>query len=90
VVDHETGQLVWAEAGRSRATVHAFVGALRPGRSVQLTHVSAHGAAVDRRPVRQHAPQAVLCADPFRVVGCATEALADCCPAAARAITRWA
>jgi transposase len=75
VVDHDTGQLVWAAAGRSRATVHAFFGALGPERCAQLTHVSADGAAWIAGPVRQRAPQAVLCADPFHVVGWATEAL---------------
>ena len=75
VVDHDTGQLVWAAAGRSRATVHAFFGALGPERCAQLTHVSADGAAWIAGPVSQRAPQAVLCADPFHVVGWATEAL---------------
>jgi transposase len=75
VVDHDTGQLVWAAAGRSRATVRAFFDALGPERCAQLTHVSADGAEWIAGPVRERAPQAVLCADPFHVVGWATEAL---------------
>jgi transposase len=75
VVDHDTGKLVWAAAGRSRGTVRAFFDALGEDRSQLLTHVSADGAEWIAGPVRQRAPQAVLCADPFHVVGWATEAL---------------
>ena len=75
VVDHDTGKLVWAAAGRSRGTVRAFFDALGEGRTAELTHVSADGAEWIAGPVRERAPQAVLCADPFHVVGWATEAL---------------
>ena len=75
VVDHDTRKLVWAAAGRSRATVGAFFDALGPERTAQLTHVSADGAEWIAGPVRQRAPQAVLCADPFHVVSWAAEAL---------------
>ena len=75
VVDHDTGDLIWAAPGRSRATVRAFFDALGEDRSKLLTHVSADGAEWIAQPVRARAPQAVLCADPFHVVGWATEAL---------------
>jgi transposase len=75
VVDHDTGRLIWAAPGRSRATVRAFFGALGEERCKLLTHVSADGAEWIAGPVRERAPQAVLCADPFHVVGWATEAL---------------
>lgn len=75
VVDHDTGRLIWAAPGRSRATVCAFFGALGEDRSKLLTHVSADGAEWIAGPVRERAPQAILCADPFHVVGWATEAL---------------
>lgn len=75
VVDHDTGKLVWAAPGRSRATVGAFFDALGEQRTAQLTHVSADGAEWIAGPVRERAPRAVLCADPFHVVGWATEAL---------------
>jgi transposase len=74
VVDHDTGNLIWAAPGRSRGTVRAFFDALGEDRSQLLTHVSADGAEWIAVPVRQRAPQAVLCADPFHVVGWATEA----------------
>jgi transposase len=75
VVDHDSRRLIWAAPGRGRGTVRAFFDALGAQRTAQLTHVSADGAAWISDPVRERAPQAVLCADPFHVVGWATEAL---------------
>jgi transposase len=75
VVDHDTGKLVWAAPGRGRGTVRAFFDALGEDRTAQLTHVFADGAEWIAGPVRQRAPQAALCADPFHVVSWATEAL---------------
>ena len=75
VVDHDSRRLVWAAPERGRGTVRAFFDALGAQRAAQLTHVSADGAAWISDPVHERAPQAVLCADPFHVVGWATEAL---------------
>ena len=78
VVDHDSGRLVWACPGRERATVHAFFDALEAsgqGRCAQITHVSADGAEWIADVVRDRCPTAVRCADPFHVVGWATEAL---------------
>lgn len=75
VVDHDSRRLIWAAPGRGRGTVRAFFDALGPARTAQLTHVSADGAAWISDPVRERAPQAALCADPFHVVGWASEAL---------------
>jgi transposase len=75
VVDHDSGRLVWAEPGRNAATVGRFFDALGPERSAALTHVSADGAAWITTVVRDRAPQAVLCADPFHVVSWATKCL---------------
>jgi transposase len=78
VVDHDSGRLVWASAGRERATVHAFFDALQAsgqGRCAQITHVSADGAEWIADVVSDRCPDAIRCADPFHVVGWATEAL---------------
>ena len=75
VVDHDTGRLVWAAAGRDTATVLAFFDALGPERSRALTHVSADGAEWIHAAVTARAPQAVLGLDPFHVVAWATTAL---------------
>jgi transposase len=75
VVDHDTGRLLWAKAGRSKDTMRAFFDVLGPDRSRQLTHVSCDGATWITTVVAERAPQAVLCADPFHVVAWATDAL---------------
>lgn len=75
VVDHDTGRLIWAAPGRDSKTVHAFFDALGAERCALLTHVSADGAEWIHAPVRQRAPQAVLCIDAFHVVAWATKAL---------------
>ena len=78
VVDHDSGRLVWASPGRERATVHAFFDALEAsgqGRCAQITHVSADGAEWIADVVSTRCPDAIRCADPFHVVGWATEAL---------------
>jgi transposase len=78
VVDHDTGRLVWATPGRTRGAVHAFFDALEAsgaGRCAQITHISADGAEWIADVVAQRCPGAVRCADPFHVVGWATDAL---------------
>ncbi|MET7543664.1 transposase [Streptomyces sp. NPDC005507] len=44
VVDHDSGRLVWAAAGRDKNTLHAFFDALGAERAAKITHVSADGA----------------------------------------------
>jgi transposase len=78
VVDHDSGRLVWASPGHERATVRAFFDALEAsgeGRCAQITHVSADGAEWIADVVSDRCPNAIQCADPFHVVGWATEAL---------------
>lgn len=75
VVDHDTGALVWAAAGRDEATLRGFFDALGPERSAQITHVSADGADWIARVVAERCPDAVRCADAFHVVAWATDAL---------------
>jgi len=75
VVDHDTGRLVWAAPGRDRATLHSFFDALGADRSAQITHVSADGADWIGTVVADRCVNAVQCADPFHVVGWATDAL---------------
>ncbi len=78
VVDHDSGRLVWASPGRDRSTVEEFFNALEASgrdRCAQITHVTADGADWIADVVRRRCPQAVRCADPFHVVGWATDAL---------------
>ena len=75
VVDHATGRLVWAHEGRNKDTLTLFFDALGPTRSALLTHVSADGAEWIHAVVRQKAPKAAICLDPFHVVMWCTKAL---------------
>ncbi|MDP3714051.1 MAG: ISL3 family transposase [Mycobacteriales bacterium] len=75
VIDHDSKRLVWAAAGRDKATVRKFFDDLGQERSKLLTHVSADGAEWIADVVKVRAPQAIRCADPFHVVAWATEAL---------------
>ena len=75
VVDHDTGRLVWAAAGRDRATVESFFDALGQERCKQITLVSCDMAGWISGPVADRLPDAVCCVDPFHVVMLATDAL---------------
>lgn len=77
VVDHDSGRLVWAAAGKERATLERFFDSLGPERCGAITHVSADGAEYIANVAAERCPGAVLCADPFHVVSWATKALDD-------------
>jgi transposase len=75
VVCHDSGRIVWARPGRSKATLAAFFLELGPERCARIEAVSVdlHGAWPE--VIRLAAPQAAICADPFHVVKLAGEAL---------------
>ena len=75
VVCHDSGRIVWAAPGKSRAVLRSFFEQLGPERCSRLEAVSAdlHGAWPD--VIRADAPNALLCADPFHVVRLAGDAL---------------
>ena len=75
VVDHDSGRLVWAAAGRDKATLRRFFDVLGDDRAAQISQVSADAADWIAEVVAQRCPNAVRCADPFHVVKWATEAL---------------
>jgi transposase len=75
VVDHDTGRLVWAAAGRDRKTVEAFFDALGETRCNQIRLVSCDMAGWIAGPVADRLPGAVRCVDPFHVIQLATDAL---------------
>jgi transposase len=76
VVDHDTGNLVWAGEGRSRATLARFFDQLGPDRAAQISHVSADGAGYIEQEVTARCPAAVIGIDPFHVVKWTNDALA--------------
>jgi len=75
VVDHDSGRLVWAAAGRDKETLRSFFDLLGPERSARITHVSADAADWIATVVAERCPQAVRVMDPFHVVQWATDAL---------------
>ena len=77
VVDHATGDVIWAGEGKNTAALDAFFAELGPERSARLEAVSLDmGKAYPKSVAKDgHAPQATICWDPFHVVKVATEAL---------------
>jgi transposase len=75
VVDHDTGRLVWAAAGRDRKTVERFLDELGEERCKHIKLVSCDMASWIAGPVADRLPDAVRCVDAFHVVMLATDAL---------------
>lgn len=75
VVCHDTGRIVWAAPGRNRAVLHSFFDELGPERCALLEAVSADLAPAWQDVIRERAPNAHVCADPFHVLKLAGEAL---------------
>ncbi len=75
VVDHTTGRLVWAAEGRNKDTLARFFDQLGADRAAALTHVSCDGAEWIHAVLRDRAPQAAICLDPFHIVAWALKAL---------------
>lgn len=77
VVDHDRGVVVWGAKGRDSTTLDAFFDELGPLRSQAIEAVSLDLGPAFIKSVRAdgHAPQAVICADPFHVVKLVGDAL---------------
>jgi transposase len=77
VVDHDRGRVIWGAKGKDALTLDAFFDELGPERSAQLSAVSMDLGPAFLKSVRAegHAPQAVVCADPFHLVKLVSEAL---------------
>lgn len=78
VSDHATGKIVWGAPGKNAATLDTFfTSALPAGAVARIEAVSMDLGPAFAKSVRTHAPQAVICFDPFHVVKLATDALDD-------------
>ena len=77
VVDHDRGKVIWGAKGKDAKTLDAFFDELGPQRSAQLSAVSLDLGPAYLKSVQAegHAPQAVVCADPFHLVKLVGEAL---------------
>lgn len=79
VTDHRTRKVVWGAKGKDAAALDGFFDELGKERSAQVTAVSMDMGPAFAKSVRAegHAPQAVICFDPFHVVKLATDALEE-------------
>jgi len=79
VVDHDRGRVVWGAEGKSASTLDEFFDALGPQRSSEIEAVSMDLGPAFLKSVRAdgHAPQAIVCADPFHVVQLVGNALEE-------------
>jgi len=75
VVDHDSGALLWAKAGRDKKTLNAFFDALGEERCAKIRLISADGAEWIAGVVAERCKNAVRCMDPFHVVQWCTDAL---------------
>lgn len=75
IVDHDTGNLVWAEAGRDKKTLGAFFDELGEERCKKIRLVSADGAEWIASVVAERCENATRCMDPFHTVQWCTDAL---------------
>lgn len=77
VVDHDRGQVIWGAKGRDAKTLDAFFDELGTQRSALIQAVSLDLGPAYIKSVQAdgHAPQAVVCADPFHLVKLVGDAL---------------
>ncbi|HSH59811.1 MAG TPA: ISL3 family transposase [Acidimicrobiales bacterium] len=77
VVDHDRGCVIWGAKGKDAATLDQFFDELGPERSGLIESVSLDLGPAYLKSVQAdgHAPQAVICADPFHLVKLVGDAL---------------
>jgi transposase len=75
VVDHDRRRVVWIGEGKSAQTLEQFYTELGKDRCARLEAVTMDGGTAYRKATREHAPQAVICMDPFHVMKWAGQAL---------------
>jgi transposase len=77
VTDHTRRKVVWGKAGKDTTTLDAFFDDLGPDRATGIEAVSMDMGPAYNKSVRapEHAPQAVICIDPFHAVKLVGDAL---------------
>jgi transposase len=74
VADHDTGRIVWVAKGRNSATLQAFFTELGERRaSIRAVSIDMSGGY--EKAIRENAPQAEVCFDPFHVVRVGADAV---------------
>jgi transposase len=79
VTDHRRRKVIWGAGGKDTATLDRFFDELGEERSSAIEAVSMDMGPAYAKSVRAegHAPQAVICFDPFHVIKAGTEALEE-------------
>nr|WP_219070867.1 transposase [Candidatus Mycobacterium methanotrophicum] len=72
VSDHDSATIVWGKPGKDVDTLHAFFDELPDG-GASIEAVSMDMGPAYAKAVRERAPAAVICSDPFHVVKLATD-----------------
>jgi transposase len=75
VSNHHTGKIIWGKAGKDTDTLNAFFDALPDSTAEGIEAVSMDLGPAYAKAVRDRAPAAVICFDPFHVVKLVTDAL---------------
>lgn len=75
VSDHDTSRIVWGAAGKDTATLEKFFDELPDEAAEGIEAVSMDMGPAYTKAVRDRAPRAVICFDPFHVVKLACDAL---------------
>jgi len=75
VVDHRSGAIVWCAPGRNAQTLQAFFDELGPERTKTIRAVSIDMSGGYEKAIRENAPHAEVCFDPFHVVRLAQRAV---------------
>jgi transposase len=75
VSNHADSTIVWGAPGKDAVTLDGFFAALPAGGADRLESASMDMSGAFQKSVRTHAPNAVICFDPFHVIGLATDAL---------------
>jgi len=77
VVDHDRGKVIWGAKGKDAATLDQFFDELGEERSALIRSVSLDLGPAYLKSVQAegHAPQAIICADPFHLVKLVGDAL---------------
>jgi transposase len=75
VVDHHAGAIVWCAPGRNAQTLQAFFDELGPERAKTIRAVSIDMSGGYEKAIRENAPQAEVCFDPFHVIRLAQRAV---------------
>lgn len=75
VVDHQAGAIVWCAPGRNAQMLQAFFDELGPERAKAIRAVSIDMSGGYEKAIRENAPHAEVCFDPFHVVRLAQRAV---------------